>query len=126
MADTKETITEGVEALTLNGKPESEQVETGTDAQAQEGAPEAPAEDVVDPWNVASSNDAGVDYDKLISKHVDSSWQISQNNLWKPLILTRCRTFRVKQNRCRSYRSVRENYWQTSAPLDQAWNVLFA
>jgi len=68
MADTKETIVEGVEALTLNGKPDAEPVETGTDAQAQEGATAPAEDDVVDPWNVASTNDAGVDYDKLISK----------------------------------------------------------
>lgn len=71
MADTKETVVEGVEALTLNGKQDAEPVETGTDAQAQEAVGDgaaAAAEDVVDPWNVASSNDAGVYYDKLISK----------------------------------------------------------
>ncbi|XP_017141493.1 tryptophan--tRNA ligase, cytoplasmic [Drosophila miranda] len=68
MTDTKETVVEGVEALTLNGKPDGEPVETGTDAQAQEGAAAAAAEDVVDPWNVASSNDTGVDYDKLIKR----------------------------------------------------------
>lgn len=27
-------------------------------------------DDFVDPWNVTSKNDAGVDYDKLISKHI--------------------------------------------------------
>ncbi|BFF93001.1 tryptophan--tRNA ligase cytoplasmic [Drosophila madeirensis] len=70
MADTKDTVVEGVEALTLNGKAEAEPVETGTDAQAQEGGAAAGAavEDVVDPWNVASSNDTGVDYDKLIKR----------------------------------------------------------
>lgn len=69
--DTKQTIVEGVDALTLNGKSEPEAVETATDAQAQEVAggegATANADDVVDPWNVASTNDAGVDYDKLIS-----------------------------------------------------------
>ena len=29
---------------------------------------EEPEEDVVDPWNVTSSSDKGIDYDKLISK----------------------------------------------------------
>lgn len=79
MADTKETVVEGVEALTLNGKPDAEPVETGTDAQAQEGAT-APTEDVVDPWNVASSNDAGVDYEKLISKKTFARQIINQVN----------------------------------------------
>lgn len=69
--DTKQTIVEGVDALTLNGKSEPEAVETATDAQAQEAAAgegaTANTDDVVDPWNVASTNDAGVDYDKLIS-----------------------------------------------------------
>lgn len=66
--DTKQTIVEGVDALTLNGKSEPETVETATDAQAQEAAGTTTnADDVVDPWNVASTNDAGVDYDKLIS-----------------------------------------------------------
>ncbi|KAH8278658.1 hypothetical protein KR018_006655 [Drosophila ironensis] len=65
MADTKETIAQGVDALTLNGKPEAEPEGVET---AQEGVPDAPAEDVVDPWNVASSSDAGVDYDKLIKR----------------------------------------------------------
>lgn len=27
-------------------------------------------DDFVDPWNVTSKNDAGVDYDKLISKRI--------------------------------------------------------
>lgn len=46
----EEGVVEGVEAVTLN--------------------PSEPLEDndVVDPWNVASSSDSGIDYDKLISK----------------------------------------------------------
>lgn len=50
---------EGVDALTLTG----------------DGTPTTPAseakeieDDFVDPWNVTSKNDSGVDYDKLISE----------------------------------------------------------
>ncbi|XP_055902075.1 tryptophan--tRNA ligase, cytoplasmic [Eupeodes corollae] len=43
-----EKVTEAVEAITLNG------VEAD--------------DDVVDPWNVTSKNDAGIDYDKLIKR----------------------------------------------------------
>lgn len=70
MADTKQTVVEGVDALTLNGKSEAETVETATDAGGAESGT-TNADDVVDPWNVASSNDAGVDYDKLISMQHD-------------------------------------------------------
>lgn len=66
MTDTKQTVVEGVEALTLNGKSDAEAVETATDAGGAETTT-TNADDVVDPWNVASSNDAGIDYDKLIS-----------------------------------------------------------
>ena len=34
-----------------------------------DGATSAETEDIVDPWNVESSSDSGVDYDKLISKY---------------------------------------------------------
>lgn len=42
-------VVEGVEAVTLNPAESSDN-------------------DVVDPWNVASVSDTGIDYDKLISK----------------------------------------------------------
>lgn len=43
---------------------------TASDEQAQERALNGVAEDedVVTPWTVASVNDSGIDYDKLISK----------------------------------------------------------
>lgn len=44
-----EGVAEGVEAVTLNKSDSQEN-------------------DIVDPWNVASSSDTGIDYDKLISK----------------------------------------------------------
>lgn len=96
--DTKQTIVEGVDALTLNGKSEPEAVETATDAQAHEAATgegaTTNADDVVDPWNVASTNDAGVDYDKLISmqraKNVIHNVCICGVNVF---LLTRCRAF---------------------------------
>lgn len=85
MADTKQTVVEGVDALTLNGKSDAETIETATDAGgAEAGATTTNADDVVDPWNVASSSDAGVDYDKLISMQHDfvatqmwTSWKLS-------------------------------------------------
>lgn len=49
MTETELEIVEGVEAVTLN---QEEPLEN----------------DVVDPWNVASSSDSGIDYEKLIRK----------------------------------------------------------
>lgn len=69
MAEVKQMVVEGVDALTLNGKPDADSVETAAVVQGQEakGEETTNVDDVVDPWNVASSTDAGVDYDKLIS-----------------------------------------------------------
>jgi len=102
MAEVKQTVVEGVDALTLNGKTDAESVETATDAQAQEaggeGSTTTNADDVVDPWNVASSNDAGVDYDKLISMQHDSvqikGAEYSCVNVC--VLLTRCRALWFK------------------------------
>ena len=33
-------------------------------------------DDIVNPWEVATSSAKGVDYDKLISKHIWSFWQL--------------------------------------------------
>ncbi|EDV90800.1 tryptophan--tRNA ligase, cytoplasmic [Drosophila grimshawi] len=68
MADTQQTIVEGVDALTLNGKLETEATATAAAASEETATTTANVEDVVDPWNVASSNDAGIDYDKLIKR----------------------------------------------------------
>lgn len=73
MADIQTEVAEGVDALTLNGKTTEEIVVTAVEAtQAEQDD-----NDVVDPWNVTSTNDAGIDYDKLISqisKLVFFSW----------------------------------------------------
>lgn len=55
-------VPEGVDALTLNNVSDEklDKVPNGVEATENEG-------DVVDPWNVASTNDEGIDYDKLIS-----------------------------------------------------------
>lgn len=50
MNETELEIVEGVEAVTLD---QSETLDN----------------DVVDPWNVVSASDSGIDYDKLISKY---------------------------------------------------------
>lgn len=34
-------------------------------------------DDVVDPWNVTSKSDTGIDYDKLISRFCDSCFSIN-------------------------------------------------
>lgn len=61
--NTKTAIAEGVDALTLNPKELNEsEVADGIEAIVAEND-----EDVVNPWNVASTNDTGIDYDKLIS-----------------------------------------------------------
>lgn len=96
--DTKQTIVEGVDALTLNGKSEPETVETATDAQAQEAVggegTTTNADDVVDPWNVASTNDAGVDYDKLISmQYSKTRYTLYVCVGVNVILLTRCRAF---------------------------------
>lgn len=60
---TKTAIAEGVDALTLNPKELNEtEVADGVEAIVEESD-----EDVVNPWNVTSINDTGIDYDKLIS-----------------------------------------------------------
>ncbi|XP_037943828.1 tryptophan--tRNA ligase, cytoplasmic-like [Teleopsis dalmanni] len=59
-----EVVTEGVEALTLtNGKDGAgdDMVATGVEVVVQD-------DDIVNPWSVTSSTDAGVDYDKLIKR----------------------------------------------------------
>lgn len=49
-----ENVPEGVDALTLN----DDQITPGDSEES----------DFVDPWNVTSTSDTGIDYDKLISK----------------------------------------------------------
>lgn len=51
-----EQLNESLQAMDLTTKP----VEDGTVAGAKE--------DFVDPWNVTSTSDKGIDYEKLISK----------------------------------------------------------
>lgn len=34
--------------------------------------------DFVDPWNVESQSDTGIDYDKLISELINKSWNKSK------------------------------------------------
>ncbi|XP_073815026.1 tryptophan--tRNA ligase, cytoplasmic-like isoform X1 [Musca autumnalis] len=59
-----ETVAEGVEALTLNTAKESDdQVVTGEEVTVGDDQ-----NDVVDPWNVTSTSDTGIDYDKLIKR----------------------------------------------------------
>lgn len=60
---TTTAIAEGVDALTLNAK-ELNEAEVADGIEAIVGERE---EDVVNPWNVTSTNDTGIDYDKLIS-----------------------------------------------------------
>lgn len=48
-----ENVAEGVDALTLTNDLKTP----------------AELDDVVDPWNVSSASNTGVDYDKLISKN---------------------------------------------------------
>lgn len=50
----EENVTEGVDALTLTNDLKTP----------------AEVEDIVDPWNVSSTSNTGVDYDKLISKNL--------------------------------------------------------
>lgn len=53
-----ENVAEGIDALTLN----NHLITPGDEENVAEGI------DVVDPWNVTSSTDTGVDYDKLIKR----------------------------------------------------------
>lgn len=55
-------VAEGVDALTLNkvSSEKLDKVTNGVEATENEC-------DIVDPWNVTSINDEGIDYDKLIS-----------------------------------------------------------
>ncbi|XP_061395155.1 tryptophan--tRNA ligase, cytoplasmic-like, partial [Musca vetustissima] len=58
------TYNGGVEALTLNSAKEAdEQVVTGVEVTVGDDQ-----NDVVDPWNVTSTSDTGIDYDKLIKR----------------------------------------------------------
>lgn len=54
--------TEGVDALTLNE-------DRTPSTPASEAKEIEDNDDFVDPWNVASKNETGVDYDKLISEY---------------------------------------------------------
>lgn len=47
-----------------------------TQIQAQNGLAENEDEDVVTPWVVTSTNDTGIDYDKLISESLSSQPRI--------------------------------------------------
>ncbi|XP_075147977.1 tryptophan--tRNA ligase, cytoplasmic-like [Haematobia irritans] len=59
-----DTVAEGVEALTLNNvKDNEEPVATGVEVTVSDDQ-----NDVVDPWNVTSSSDTGIDYEKLIKR----------------------------------------------------------
>jgi hypothetical protein len=51
-------VTDSMQALDLTTKASA--------APAVDGAPET--DDFVDPWNVVSNSEKGIDYDKLISK----------------------------------------------------------
>lgn len=62
MSDDNTKCVEGVDALTLN----EDRTPSTPASEARELVEEA--DDHVDPWNVESKNETGVDYDKLISK----------------------------------------------------------
>ncbi|XP_067627591.1 tryptophan--tRNA ligase, cytoplasmic [Eurosta solidaginis] len=69
--DTTESsaVAEGVDALTLTnnaGDAKVDNVLNGVEATEYDG--DGDGGDVVDPWNVASSNERGIDYDKLIKR----------------------------------------------------------
>lgn len=59
--------TEGVDALTLNE-------DRTPSTPASEAKEIEETDDVVDPWNVASKSDTGVDYEKLISELEGRLW----------------------------------------------------
>lgn len=71
----------------MSNLPDVEQLkleENHTSAEGNAAAAAPVAEDVVDPWTVTSSSDAGIDYDKLISMCRQCSWNDSytiQNSL---------------------------------------------
>lgn len=59
MADVLSDTMEALD-LTTNNEPDTADPSVATTQQT--------AEDFVDPWNVTSSSDKGIDYEKLISK----------------------------------------------------------
>ncbi|KAM7362181.1 tryptophanyl-tRNA synthetase [Cochliomyia hominivorax] len=62
MSENQVAVAEGVEALTLNPS-EIEETATGVEVTVNDEQ-----NDIVDPWTVTSSNDTGIDYDKLIKR----------------------------------------------------------
>ncbi|KAI8130071.1 cytoplasmic, Tryptophan--tRNA ligase [Lucilia cuprina] len=62
MSDNQVAVAEGVEAISLNPN-EIEETATGVEVTVNDEQ-----NDVVDPWNVTSSSDTGIDYDKLIKR----------------------------------------------------------
>lgn len=62
MSDNQIAVAEGVDALTLNPN-EIEETATGVEVTVNDEQ-----NDIVDPWNVASSSAAGIDYEKLIKR----------------------------------------------------------
>lgn len=70
MSDNQVAVAEGVEALTLNSN-EIEETATGVEVTVNDEQ-----DDIVDPWNVASNNATGIDYDKLISRLIINNFLI--------------------------------------------------
>ncbi|XP_037815226.1 tryptophan--tRNA ligase, cytoplasmic-like [Lucilia sericata] len=62
MSDNQVAVAEGVEAISLNPN-EIEETATGVEVTVNDEQ-----SDVVNPWNVTSSSDTGIDYDKLIKR----------------------------------------------------------
>lgn len=70
MSEETPVCVEGVDALTLTG-------DRTPSTPASEAKEVEDTEDFVDPWNVASKSETGVDYDKLISESLEYFLNIS-------------------------------------------------
>lgn len=64
MNDTENAVAEGVDALTLTVAEGNKDNDVTV---AMEATVNEEQEDIVNPWHVTSMNEAGIDYDKLIS-----------------------------------------------------------
>lgn len=78
----EDQLTNTMEALDLSKKADA--------VPAQEAPVEEKDDDFVDPWNVVSKSDKGVDYDKLISKLLRLMKQPYQQ-IWKNKVKFNCK-----------------------------------
>lgn len=76
--------------------------------------------DIVNPWEVTSKNDEGIDYDKLISKSKKPT------HFHHPLTFLISREIWLSKSRRWSHRKIRESHRQKSSSFYSTWNFFLA